>query len=83
MQVDVGSFNANGRARRPPPDILNALLSFTYALLTKDLTVAPAQIGLDPAGVSCIVPDSVAKPWHSTWPKSSARWLPRALFFRC
>ncbi|WP_255556091.1 CRISPR-associated endonuclease Cas4g/Cas1g [Tessaracoccus palaemonis] len=47
-KVDVGSFNANGRARRPPPDILNALLSFTYALLTKDLTVALHAVGLDP-----------------------------------
>lgn len=37
-----------GRKRRPPPDPINALLSFTYALLTKDWTVTLAAVGLDP-----------------------------------
>ena len=46
--VDVAEFDRNGRARRPPPDPLNALLSFVYALLVKDLTVTCAMVGLDP-----------------------------------
>lgn len=47
-KVDVSSFDQNGRARRPPPDPLNALLSFTYSLLIKDLTTTLYSIGLDP-----------------------------------
>lgn len=47
-KVDVSAFDENGRARRPPPDPLNALLSFTYALLVKDLTVVLHSVGLDP-----------------------------------
>jgi CRISPR-associated protein Cas1 len=46
--VDVTEFDRNGRARRPPPDPVNALLSFVYALLVKDLTVTTAMVGLDP-----------------------------------
>jgi len=50
--VAVGAFDANGRARRPPPDPVNCLLSFTYALLVKDLTVTALTVGFDPyAGV--------------------------------
>ena len=47
-KVDVSAFDVNGRARRPPPDPLNTLLSFTYALLVKDLTVTLHSVGLDP-----------------------------------
>ncbi len=47
-RVDVSPFDQNGRARRPPPDPLNALLSFGYALLVKDLTVIIHSVGLDP-----------------------------------
>ena len=36
------------RSRRPPLDPLNALLSFGYALLSKELTLACAAVGLDP-----------------------------------
>jgi len=36
------------RNRRPPRDPINALLSFAYALLTKELTVALLAEGLDP-----------------------------------
>ena len=46
--LDTASFDANGRARRPPPDPVNALLSFVYALLVKDLTVTLTLVGLDP-----------------------------------
>lgn len=37
-----------GRAYHPPPDPANALLSFGYALLLKDLTAAVQLVGLDP-----------------------------------
>lgn len=37
-----------GRNRRPPRDPVNALLSFVYALLVKDLTVQANAIGFDP-----------------------------------
>lgn len=46
--VDVSGFTDNGRARRPPPDPLNALLSFCYSLLIKDVTVILNAIGFDP-----------------------------------
>ncbi len=50
--VPVGAFVTNGRARRPPPDPVNSLLSFAYALLVKDLTVTTLAVGFDPyAGV--------------------------------
>ena len=50
--LDLTAFDRNGRARRPPPDPLNALLSFVYALLVKDLTTTLAMVGFDPyAGV--------------------------------
>lgn len=41
-------FQFDGRNRRPPRDPINALLSFGYALLVKDLTVATFQVGFDP-----------------------------------
>src|SRR4051794_875944 len=37
-----------GRNRRPPRDPINALLSFAYSLLTKDVTLALTAAGLDP-----------------------------------
>ena len=46
--LDINAFDTNGRARRPPPDPVNALLSFVYALLVKDLTVTLTLVGLDP-----------------------------------
>lgn len=36
------------RNRRPPTDPVNALLSFGYALLTKEFTIACLGVGLDP-----------------------------------
>lgn len=44
----LGTFDFEGRSRRPPKDRLNALLSFTYALLTKDATVATVAVGFEP-----------------------------------
>lgn len=42
------AFDMDGRNRRPPRDPINALLSFCYALLTKDFAVTLATVGLDP-----------------------------------
>jgi CRISPR-associated protein Cas1 len=43
----VGDFDLDGRNRRPPRDPLNAMLSFCYSLLTKELTIAVRAVGLD------------------------------------
>jgi CRISP-associated protein Cas1 len=42
------TFEFTRRNRRPPVDPVNALLSFAYSLLTKDLTIICHSIGLDP-----------------------------------
>jgi CRISPR-associated protein Cas1 len=41
-------FEAEGRNRRPPRDPVNALLSFLYTLLAKELSVAALAVGFDP-----------------------------------
>ncbi|MEM5787052.1 MAG: CRISPR-associated endonuclease Cas1, partial [Syntrophobacteraceae bacterium] len=41
-------FDFRGRNRRPPKDPVNALLSFGYALLTREWTVTLSAVGLDP-----------------------------------
>lgn len=41
-------WDFEGRNRRPPRDPVNALLSFGYAILAKECTVALATEGLDP-----------------------------------
>ncbi|MDY7019138.1 MAG: CRISPR-associated endonuclease Cas1 [Chloroflexota bacterium] len=41
-------FGFDGRARRPPPDPVNSLLSFGYTLLTYDIQSAVHAVGLDP-----------------------------------
>lgn len=41
-------FTFEGRNRRPPLDPINALLSFVYGLLTKDLTILAFAVGFDP-----------------------------------
>ena len=43
-----GAMRPEGRNRRPPRDRCNALLSFGYALLLKDVTNAIMAVGLDP-----------------------------------
>lgn len=48
LRRDVGGFDFDGRNRRPPRDPVNALLSFAYALLARDATVAAVSAGLDP-----------------------------------
>jgi CRISPR-associated protein Cas1 len=42
------SLQFMGRTRRPPQDAVNALLSFTYSLLQKDVHAACIIAGLDP-----------------------------------
>jgi len=42
------AFHFPGRNRRPPRDPINALLSFAYAMLAKDLTIATMVVGFDP-----------------------------------
>ena len=41
-------FDFNGRNRRPPTDPVNALLSFAYSLLAKDMAVTLLSVGFDP-----------------------------------
>jgi CRISPR-associated protein Cas1 len=41
-------FDFTSRNRRPPRDPVNALLSFAYALLTKDCFAAVCTVGFDP-----------------------------------
>ena len=44
----LGTFNFQGRNRRPPRDPINCLLSYGYSLLTKDLTAVALAVGFDP-----------------------------------
>lgn len=41
-------FFFSGRVKRPPTDPVNALLSFTYSLLSNDCASALRSVGLDP-----------------------------------
>ncbi|ASC71163.1 CRISPR-associated endonuclease Cas1 [Halomicronema hongdechloris C2206] len=45
----VADFQFDGRNRRPPKDRINAMLSFGYALLLKDVMNAILTVGLEPA----------------------------------
>lgn len=42
------TFQLDGRNRRPPTDPVNALLSFVYSLLVKELTITLQAVGFDP-----------------------------------
>lgn len=42
------TFDFQGRNRRPPKDPVNAMLSYVYALLTKDMLATLVGVGLDP-----------------------------------
>ncbi len=44
----TGGFDFNGRNRRPPKDPINAMLSFAYAMLTREWSVTLSAVGLDP-----------------------------------
>ncbi len=45
---DLGTFDINGRNRRPPRDPVNCLLSYSYSMLVKDFTSTVVAVGLDP-----------------------------------
>jgi CRISPR-associated protein Cas1 len=45
---NVGAFDFQGRNRRPPRDPVNALLSFAYAMLTREFAVTLLSVGFDP-----------------------------------
>lgn len=45
---ELPSFEFEHRNRRPPRDPVNALLSFAYSLLAKDLTIVCHAVGFDP-----------------------------------
>lgn len=45
---ELGTFDVNGRNRRPPRDPVNCLLSYAYSLLAKDLTATVLGVGFDP-----------------------------------
>jgi len=51
-----------GRSRRPPMDPFNALLSFCYAMLYKDVLAAILSVGLEPAFGFMHQPRSAAHP---------------------
>jgi CRISP-associated protein Cas1 len=44
----IATFDFAQRNRRPPRDPVNALLSFAYAMLTKDFTATLFSVGFDP-----------------------------------
>lgn len=46
--VVLTTFDFTKRNRRPPRDPVNALLSFVYAMLAKDLVATLVGVGLDP-----------------------------------
>lgn len=41
-------FPFHGRNRRPPKDVVNAMLSFAYTLIANDVAAALETVGLDP-----------------------------------
>jgi CRISPR-associated endonuclease Cas1/CRISPR-associated protein Cas4 len=45
--LGAGRFEWQGRNRRPPTDLVNALLSFTYAMLARTWTIQLSAVGLD------------------------------------
>src|SRR6266542_1496108 len=45
---ELPALHFDGRNRRPPRDPVNALLSFAYSLLAKDLTIVCHVVGFDP-----------------------------------
>ena len=45
----ANEFDAHGRQRRPPPDPVNAALSFAYAMLTHECTAALRAASLEPS----------------------------------
>jgi CRISPR-associated protein Cas1 len=67
----AAEFSVLGRNRRPPSDPLNALLSFCYSMLTKDLVAVTLGVGLDPyLGVFHRGPGTAVRRSRWTLPRS-------------
>lgn len=50
LKTDMAKeFDANGRQRRPPPDPVNACLSFAYSMLTNECVAALRLASLEPS----------------------------------
>ncbi len=47
LSIGTG-FEVTGRNRRPPTDPINAMLSFGYAMLTKEALAAAVSVGFEP-----------------------------------
>ena len=47
LRIQTG-FEVTGRTRRPPTDPVNAMLSFGYAMLTKEALAAVVAVGFEP-----------------------------------
>jgi len=63
VKPEIGDrLRPDGRNRRPPKDRCNALLSYGYALLLKDVTNAILVVGLDPCLGFYHTPRSQAHP---------------------
>ncbi len=63
VHPDAGDlFRPRGRSRRPPEDRFNALLSFGYSLLYRDVLSALLRVGLEPAFGILHQPRSAAYP---------------------
>jgi len=63
LRKDLDSrLTCSGRSRRPPQDCFNALLSFGYSLLYKDVLQAIVAVGLEPAFGFYHRPRSAAHP---------------------
>ena len=48
LKAGNAEFDFTGRNRRPPKDPINAVLSFLYAMLTREAVVTVSRVGLDP-----------------------------------
>ena len=48
IKAEGAEFDFEGRNRRPPRDLVNAILSFLYSLLVRDAYVVASAVGLDP-----------------------------------
>lgn len=61
IKSDSATFDFDGRNRRPPKDPVNAILSFLYAMLTRQATVTVSTVGLDPY-LGCLHKPKYSKP---------------------
>lgn len=60
--IDDARLRPRGRTRRPPRDRFNALLSYGYGLLRRDVQTAIMRVGLDPAIGVLHAPRTAAPP---------------------